>query len=768
MNELHDFLDQVAICEEEHLWRDLFNVTNEAIFVHDAATCRVLDLNDRALEMFGYSREEFLRTNLMSRPFAGPPFSAKDARAWIRKAAESGPQVFEWQACNKNGDAFWCEISLRKTLLADRECVLAVARDITGHKQAEERLRNSESLYQSLVENLPQLIFRKDLKGRFTFANQHFCQRIGKSLEEILGKTDAELSPPDLAAKYLEEDLLVIESGKSIEMEEEHHSNKMGRYYVWVVKTPLCDAQGNIIGVQGIVMDITSQKRAEAALAEREKRYRSLFDLSPSGIVLEDIKGNMLEVNPAMCRIFGYSREELCGHNVRMLVPPEFQKEIDLSFDDLVAGKTLLHEFENIGKDGSPRRVEIHEMTVPLEDGSRGILAVVNDITQRRQLEEQLRHLQKMESVGQLAAGVAHDFNNILTVINGSASFLSELLKDQPDLLDWVIQIQTAGEKAANLTRQLLLFSNKRQMQPASVQLNELTGNLTKMLGCVLGEGITLECSFENELPVVQGDAGMLEQVIINLAVNARDAMTNGGRLQIATSSVNCTTVPPTANPTAGPGRYVRLAVRDSGTGIPPEIRERIFEPFFTTKDVGKGTGLGLATVFGIVAQHRGWLEVESEVGHGSMFCVYLPAAASSDLDSSGHTTAASLRGHGETVLLVEDEASVRELISRALQQYGYKILLASSGADARNLPSQELAKVDVLVTDIVIPGGMNGRELADSLRSLYPEISVIYCSGYSPDDAGGWGALDSGAHFIQKPFSPRELLIAIAERLRS
>jgi PAS domain S-box-containing protein len=516
------------------------------------------------------------------------------------------------------------------------------------------------------------------------------------------------------------------------------------------------------------IANILERRKTEEALAEREKRYQLLFDLSPSGILLEDSAANILEANPAMCRIFGYSHDELCGRNVRMLAPPERHSEIERHLDDLLAGKTLFHEIENVGKDGQRLRVEIHEMSVPLSDGRRGILAVVNDITERRQLEEQLRHLQKMELVGQLAAGVSHDFNNILTVINGSSSILIGLLKDSPECMEWVTQILAAGERAANLTRQLLLFSRKQQMQPQIVDLNELTSNLTKMLARVLGEDITLQFSYETDLPAVHVDPGMLEQVIINLAVNARDAMPHGGRLHIGTSTVSFTSAPPSLNPEAQPGRFVRVSVLDTGSGIPPEVRERIFEPFFTTKEVGKGTGLGLATVFGIVTQHRGWIEVDSTVGQGTTFHIYLPACASSEPQISDRTALPSESGCGQTILLVEDDESVRELIFRSLTRQGYTVMTAGSGAAAQRLPHEQLEQVDLLVSDMVMPGGVSGRDLAEFLRRTYPRLRVIYLSGYSPEIMGGWLSLEHGVAFIQKPVTPQELLKSVAECLQA
>jgi CheY-like chemotaxis protein len=288
------------------------------------------------------------------------------------------------------------------------------------------------------------------------------------------------------------------------------------------------------------------------------------------------------------------------------------------------------------------------------------------------------------------------------------------------------------------------------------------------MLGRVLGEDIILEFSYENDLPAVKGDPGMLEQVILNLAVNARDAMPLGGRLHISTSTVNRTSTPSSPDTEIQPGTFVRLVVGDTGCGIPPGIRDRIFEPFFTTKDVGKGTGLGLATVYGIITQHRGWIEVDTNIGEGTTFIIHLPANPVSESELTDPPAVSSERGQGETILVVEDEIAVRELICYTLERHGYKVLVASSGAEVGQFSRAQLETVDLLVTDMVMPGGVNGRELAESLRRDYPRLKIIYCSGYSPEIAGGRLAIEHGVAFIQKPFTLPGILSAVADSLRA
>jgi two-component system, cell cycle sensor histidine kinase and response regulator CckA len=645
--------------------------------------------------------------------------------------------------------------------------------DVTERKRAEKQLRDSEQVYHSLVENLPQNIFRKDLAGRFTFANQRFCQSIGKPLGEILGRTDLDFWPPDLAAKYRQDDRRVIETGQSIELQEEHQSGTRQRQVVEVVKTPLRDAQGQITGVQGIFRDITAQKRAEEALSQSRADLELAQAVGHIGSWISELSpAGRLVWSAETCRIFGLHEHEFDGRLETFLemVHPEDRATVRAARQAALAGeKPYDLEHRIVRRDRITRWVhEKAEVELDAAGQPIRVVGVVQDITAHRQLEEQLRHLQRMESVGQLAAGVAHDFNNILTVISGSASLLASALRHQPEVMELVHQVATAGERAANLTRQLLLFSRKQQMQPKLVNLNELTSNLTKMLGRILGEDVTLEFSYANELAGVHADPSMLEQVILNLAVNSRDAMPQGGRLQIATSAVEFTPDHPSLNPEARPGSFVRLTVSDTGCGIPREIQDRIFEPFFTTKEIGKGTGLGLATVYGIVKQHEGWIELESQPGAGTTFLIYLPASSPGGSSLEEAPTPPPTRGCGQLILVVEDDASVRDLLSQMLRRFGYEVLEAGSGVEALQFSAEQLKRVDALVTDLVMPGGFNGRELASTLRQRHPGLPILYCSGYSPDLAQGWLPGKEQATFLQKPFSPNEFLNAVAACLRS
>jgi CheY-like chemotaxis protein len=375
-------------------------------------------------------------------------------------------------------------------------------------------------------------------------------------------------------------------------------------------------------------------------------------------------------------------------------------------------------------------------------------------------LEEQLRQSQKMEAIGQLAGGVAHDFNNILTVVQGHAALL--MAANLPESAGKSAQqIVQASERAAGLTRQLLTFSRRQLIQPKRLDMNGVVSNMTNMLGRLLGEDVALQLNYCQPPPTVEADASMLEQVLLNLAVNARDAMPKGGQLAIRIAIVDVDETYRGGQSESHAGRFVCLSVTDTGIGITPENLHRVFEPFFTTKEIGKGTGLGLATVYGIIKQHQGWIEVDSQLDRGTAFRIYIPYAGSEAVKEK-LTAQISVRGGNETILLVEDEPPLCELVSRVLGKYGYKVLSAGNGVEAIEIWRDHKDEIALLLTDLVMPDNMNGRELAETLCSERPNLKVIFSSGYSADIVGKDFKLDPELNFLQKPYHPQTLALAV------
>ena len=500
-------------------------------------------------------------------------------------------------------------------------------------------------------------------------------------------------------------------------------------------------------------------------MRESEQRFRDLFEGSPDAIFVEDVKGTVLDINPAACRLHGATREDLIGQNVLDLVPSERRDEVARDFKALVEGRLQQIEGASCRRDGRAVAVEIRASRIKYA-AQEAVLLHVRDVTVQKRLEEQLRQSQKMEAIGQLAGGVAHDFNNILTVIHGHASLLTTGSGLTGSGAKSAQQISQAAERAASLTRQLLTFSRRQVMQPRRLDLNEVVSNMTKMLGRILGEDIALQVNYSSQPALTQADAGMMEQVLLNLAVNARDAMPKGGVLAIRIAALEVDARRVAEQPEARVGRFVCVTVTDTGCGIPPANLRRIFEPFFTTKEVGKGTGLGLATVYGIVKQHQGWIEVESEVGKGTTLRVFLPRSAETVAAAEVRPDEKPVRGGTETILVVEDEAPVRELVCHVLSGHGYRILQAESGVKALEVWQDSKEQIDLLLTDLVMPDRMNGRELAETLRAERPRLRVIFTSGYSAEVVGRDLVLRHELNYLQKPYHPKKLAVVVRDCL--
>jgi PAS domain S-box-containing protein len=525
-----------------------------------------------------------------------------------------------------------------------------------------------------------------------------------------------------------------------------------------------------LIGIASRMAGIAiERKRAEDALRRAEERFRDIVENAVEGIFQSAPDGKLLAANPAFARVLGYeSPAELrdgIGELTAHFVAPERHAEFARLLDE--RGVVQRFEVQMRRLNGGAVWLSLTARLVRARDGRPTYHDVfAEDITELKQLEEQFRQSQKMEAFGQLAGGVAHDFNNLLTVIRLSVSLLRENSLGPQERAMAIEETMRAAERATNLTRQLLTFSRRQPLQPQNLDLNEVVAGMTKMLQRLIGEHITLEAHYAPGGAPVRADAGMMEQALMNLAVNARDAMPRGGRLSLRTSAVNLDAVAVAARPQARPGQYLELAVSDTGTGIAPEHLPHIFEPFFTTKDIGRGTGLGLATVFGIVEQHQGWIEVESRIGEGTTFRVFLPRLAQTAARVDDVRPAAALpRGH-ETILIAEDEADVRGLMQKMLEWHGYRVLVATSGVAALRLWEEHRDAIALLITDMVMPEGMTGRELGERLRAEKSGLKVIYCSGYTDEMLGGDSPLRRGANFIDKPFDVEVLLRRVRECL--
>ena len=634
------------------------------------------------------------------------------------------------------------------------------------HAQTE-ALRASERKFQSVFEQAAVgVIIIKGSRGQFVNVNRRFCEMVGYSAEELLQLTSHDITHPDDIATDTGQ-LEQINFGIIREFSREKRYRRKDGSFVWA-KTfiaPLDPTEAKPPLRIGVIVDITERKRAE----EQMNLQFSALTAAANTIVITDRDGKIEWVNPAFTKLTGYSADEAIGRTPRILKsgrhPPEFYSNM---WQTILAGNVWHGELVNKRKDGNSYT---EDMTITPVRGADGQIAhfvsIRQDITERRLLEDQLRQTQKMEAIGQLASGVAHDFNNILAIIQLQAGLLKAEQSLSPEQLDFAGEIEKSAQRAADLTRQLLLFSRKQALQPRDLDLNEVVTSITKMLRRVLGEDVQMQFKFSPQPLLVHADAGMVDQILMNLTINARDAMPKGGTLTIRTDPVTINDAYVQSHPQARLGAFVCLRVTDTGCGMDAATMGRIFEPFFTTKEVGKGTGLGLATVYGIVKQHEGWIEVSSEVGKGSAFNVFLPATSAPVTASAPISPlTAAVRGGQETILVVEDEPVLRDMAHLILQDCGYHVLEADSGAEALRVWERNSDAIDLVLTDMVMPGGVSGRDLATRLLANHPELKVIFTSGYNIEEANTDFFRRRGAVFLRKPYTRVDLAKVVRESL--
>jgi two-component system cell cycle sensor histidine kinase/response regulator CckA len=649
-------------------------------------------------------------------------------------------------------------------------------KEVAERTLAEEALRDSEARYRLLFESNPFPMWVYDLETlSFLAVNQAAVHRYGYSREEFLNMTVKDIRPVEDIPALLDNISKVFS-----ELDEAgawRHQKKNGTIIdVEITSHPLSFAgrQAEVV----LASDITERKRAEDELARQRSFLRQVIDLNPNFIFAKDRGGRFTLVNQAIAEAYGTTVEGLLGKT-----DADFnsnKEEVEwFRRDDLEVMDTLEEKFipEEVVTDagGNVRWLQTIKRPIVSPDGTvHQVLGIATDITTRktteealRQSEEQLRQAQKMEAVGMLAGGVAHDFNNLLTVINGNAELSLRRLSQDDRLYGRFTAIKEAGERAASLTRQLLAFSRKQIMQPKEIDLNHVILEMNKMLQRLIGEDVDLLIGLMPDLGKVKADPSQIEQVLLNLSINARDAMPKGGKLTIETANVEIDESYANSHISVRPGRYVMLAVSDTGCGIDAQTQERIFEPFFTTKEVGKGTGLGLSTVYGIVKQSGGQVWVYSEVGRGTTFKVYLPYVDSSFEEMSASVDETEMLVGTETVLLVEDEEMVRNMTREILQESGYQVLEAKHGKEALLVAGQYHGPIHLILSDVVMPQ-MSGRELAEQLAPLRREMKVLYMSGYTDDAIVHHGVLDEGMSFIEKPFTPNALTRKVREVLNA
>jgi PAS domain S-box-containing protein len=750
----------------EERYRRLFESVNDGVLVRpvprgEEPEPNFIEVNDVLCERLGFSREEMLAKSPRD---IDPHTDLKKLRAVAKQARHREGAIFETVHIARDGRRIPVEISTRLCEWEGRDVMLSVVRDLRERKAAEAILRESERRFRQMLENVRLFAVMLDEAGRIVFINSFLLRTTGYDLEDVMGRSWFEVFIPSDQAPRVKRVFDELLQGKPLYNYENDVLTRPGerRLVLWS-NTTMRDPGGRIVGVTSIGEDVTERRAAERALMASEEQFRTVVENGPLGIIIQT-DGRFAYLNGQAVRLFGAtSPGDLLGQPIIERFHPEFRAEV-LERTRIVTEERRpvpTGERKCLRLDGSC--FEIESAVVPfVYRGRNSGLVFFQDITERKRLERQLRQAQKMEAVGQLAGGVAHDFNNILAAVLMNLGLLRHRHQLPPEAVESLDELEKETLRATSLTRQLLLFSRHDVAEIKPVDLNTTLPNILKMLRRLLGENVQLTFAPAAEPARVAADVGMIEQVVMNLCINARDAMPKGGQVVLALSTAELGPEVTQGKPEARPGRFVCLSVSDSGCGMDATVLSRIFEPFFTTKEAGKGTGLGLATVYGIVKQHQGWVDVESQPGRGSTFQAYFPALDGGTTLAVSTPASEEARGGSEAILLVEDELSVRRIAALCLRKLGYAVHEAPNATQALEVWREHGRNISLLLSDMVLPEARNGLELAQLLRRDNPGLKVIITSGYNPETSGIHSHAGSPVTFLAKPFKASTLALTV------
>ena len=753
-----------ATRRDDMRYRDIVENARDIILEVDLED-RFTAVNPAFERVLGYTADEVIGQPIES--IVAPDWCAQVRDATSAKLLRpKEPTYYDVELLASDGHVVPVEVS-SWLVVEDGQpvAVQAILRDVSERLTAERALRDVEEeleeqrglLQRAFDDTIVGLIFASP-DGRIERVNAAFCRLLGYTAEELCALTVMDISHPD-DREATRKSLVGLTGGalRRYQNEKRYLAKNGDVIRVQIGVSPVHDGSGEVTAVIAQVLDVTARR-------DSEERFRRLFESSPQGIAVIDRQGGLLETNAALVRILGYEATELRGRHFTEFAETE-DGDFEL-FGELFTGRRMHFELERrfFRKDGAHvlAHITVFALPDPTDHPSLAI-GFLSDVTEERELEDKLRQSQRMEAVGQLAGGVAHDFNNVLTAITSYCDLVATAVGDDRDARANVEGIRSAAARAAEMTQQLLAFSRRQVLELAPIDLNTALRDQSRLLERLLGDDISIRLSLAPDLDAVTMDAGQLGQIVMNLAVNARDAMPDGGVLTIETQNVELDRASTTTGIVSG--SFVLLAVSDTGCGMDADTAGRIFEPFFTTKDPGRGTGLGLSTVLGIVEQSGGRLSVYSEPGIGTTFKVYMPSAGAGapGPDESSPSGARIRPGGTGRILLVEDNESVRRPVARLLADLGYDVVEADGPESALKLAAGDA--VDLLVTDVVMPA-MNGRQLAERLVAAQPQLKVLYMSGYTDDAVIARGVIEPGTAFLQKPFGADRLAQKIAELL--
>ena len=742
-----------ALRKSEEKFSKAFTANPACIGISDlAAGGRLIDVNEAWEQATGYSRAEAIGRSAVDLGLLVDPGDYAKLSRIIQ--ANGKVRHFEGHFRRKNGEEAFGLTSSELIEIDGRPCAISATIDITERKAAEKALQAAEKKYREIFAGALEGIYRTTPQGQSQDANVALATMLGynspSELVSILTDTTHQLwFDPNERSHFVN----VLETDGVIRDYECRFKRKDGTPS-WVslncLKLRGPDEQTYY---QGFVIDINERKRMENALRTSEEKFYRAFHSSPAALTIVDLAtGSYVDVNGTFEQISGYGREEVIGRRWEELELWTESSNRDQALKQLLkVGNLRNWEFGFRKKNGETGTGLLSAELIEIGGKPCAITATI-DVTERLQLERQLLQAQKLESVGRLAGGVAHDFSNLLTVINGYADFLVTCLDRQDRLWSSADEIRKAGERAASLTKQLLALSRKQVIEPKVLDLNATIREAERILERIIGEDIRLATRLDPSLGQVMADPEQIHQVMMNVVVNARDAMPDGGKVDISTENVEVSDIEAARHPDARPGRYVTVTVTDTGSGMDENTRQHIFEPFFTTKAADRGTGLGLFTVYGIVRQSGGWISVASDIGVGTTFRLYFPRIDGSSLEEGQEATRSTVAHGGETILVVEDQDAVRRLTRTTLEMYGYHVLESANGDEATALGQKYPGEIHLLLTDVVLPG-INGKQLSERLKVARPNLKVLFMSGYTADVIGHRGVLDPGVAYIPKPF---------------
>ncbi len=740
-----------ALRQSEANYRAIFNAVHDMVFVHDIDTGEVVDMNRRASDAYGYGPDDLEALNAHFRRRDDSPYGYAEQMAWLRRAAEEGPQLVEWLAEDRDGRTFWVEVGVRRATIGGTDRLLAVLRDISDRKQAEEALRESEARYRAVVESQTELVCRFRPDHTLTFVNEAYARYFGKDPEELVGTTYAPLIVEEDRDRVRRTMEAICPDTPVVSVEERvRRPDGEVRWQHWTTRG-IFDEAGRLVELQGVGRDVTDRRRAEETLRRSEEAYRALFEESVDGITIT-LGRRIVCANQALAGILRLPMEDVLGREVLDFVHPDEREIARARIARRLAGEPqpdVPSRYRILQPDGTLRVVEILSRRVEWQ-GEDALQTIVRDVTEQVRLQEQLQQALKMEAVGQLAGGIAHDFNNLMTGILCHAGLLKTDAPQGTAVRETAELIEGAARRAAELTSQLLGFARRGKQQDVPVDLVDTVRTSVRLLSQSLPPPVVVETDFRSPEAYVRGDPVQVEQVVLNLAMNARDAMPDGGTVTFAVEEREVSEADCESH--ARPGRYTVLTVADTGVGIPKEQRSRVFEPFFTTKPQGRGTGMGLAMVYGIVRNHGGWIDVDSAPGEGTTFRVFFPSAEVPQEDRAPPAGPADTAADRARILLVDDEELVRDVVCRMLERLGYEAVAVASGQEAVAYYRDAGDDVAAVIIDFRMPG-MDGRECFRTLKAMDPEVRAVLATG-GGTQASMQDLLDEGlAALVKKPF---------------